>query len=165
MNDIQPMISAISSVSLRVMKPLFAALVLATTPAFASFPGAEALAKLVESEFDLNADGKIDQGEWQAGVEKGFKEMDLDGDGLLSSKELDALNSPIAEEIGDFAGKIVAALIKNLVLTMDADKDGAVSLKEYSTLTDPLFARLDANKDSNVDSAELLELPMKMISK
>lgn len=148
------------------MKSLAAAILILSAPsAFAAFPGAEALAKLVESQFDLNADGKIDQGEWQAGAERGFKEMDLDGDGLLSSKELDALNSPIAEEIGDFAGKIVAALIKNVVLTMDADKDGAVSLKEYTTLTDPLFARLDANKDSILDATELLDLPTKMISK
>lgn len=135
-------------------------LILATLPLHAALPGADALAGLITKQFDTNADTILDAGEWQAGIEKGFQEIDSNGDGSITAAELDALADPIGNETGEFAAKLVTVLIKQVVLTMDSDKDGSVSLKEYTAQATSIFTKLDTSKSGSVEQAEL---PTKLI--
>lgn len=130
----------------------------------AELPGAGALADVVLKHFDTNGDSKIDSGEWQAGVEDSFREMDADGDGRISGAEMDALGEAIGKEAGEAAGAVLGKLVKTLLLTMDADKDGSVSRDEFMKATGALFAKLDVSKNAELTRDELLSLPLKMLA-
>lgn len=83
-------------------------LLILTFPQFVSaieIPGSSALAALIVSHFDNNADGTLDPGEWQAGMENGFAEIDNDGSGSVAAGELRELAGPLGDEIGEFAAQ------------------------------------------------------------
>lgn len=129
----------------------------------AAVPGAESLAKLITRQFDANGDTLLDAGEWQAGMKKGFDEVDRDSDGSITAEELDALADPLSHELGGAPAQVVVLLIKKIVLSLDADHNGSVSLKEFTGQTDALFKKLDADSSGSVDQAELQELPLRVI--
>ena len=131
----------------------------------AAIPGAESLAKLITAEFDTNADGVIDQGEWQNGIANGFDKLDSNRDGSARPDEADALTKDLAEDSGDFAAGLIVALIKQVLISLDADGDKSVSRKEYDALSDGIFTKLDADKNSRLTLAEISELPLKLIAK
>ncbi len=149
------------------MKHLLAAslVLLGANTSFAAVPGAESLAKLITHEFDTNADGILDQGEWQNGIAGSFDQMDTNHDGSIKPEEVDAMSDDISAEAGDIGGVILVGLIKQALLALDQDGDKAVNRKEFNTLTDGLFTKLDADKNASLTLAELSELPVKMVSK
>lgn len=149
------------------MKPLLITFlfVFGTHTLRAAVPGAEALAKLIAQEFDTNADGLLDQGEWQNGIGGSFDKMDTNRDGSIKPEEVDAMGDDIAAEAGDIGGVVLVALIKQALLTLDQDGDKAVSRKEFDALTDGIFTKLDADKSASLTPAELSDLPVKMLTK
>ena len=130
----------------------------------AAIPGAEALAKLIASEFDTNSDDVLDQGEWQNGIAESFGKLDSNNDGGIKADEVDGMQEDISEEAGDVGGTIIVALIKQLLFSLDADGDKIVSRKEYDTLADRIFEKLNADKNLNLTLAELAKLPVKLIT-
>jgi hypothetical protein len=131
--------------------------------ASAALPGADALAKLIIHEFDTNSDDAIDSGEWQNGIEGSFGDMDTNGDGSVESDEVNGLTEDIAEETGELAAGLIVAMIKQILLALDADGNKLVSSKEYSGLSTEIFTKLDVNKDNSLSIAELAELPVKAL--
>ena len=152
-----------SSLSVILVGCLALVLVLVPRPSLAALPGAEALAGLILGEFDLNADSIVDAGEWQAGVEKGFDEMDANGDGSLSEAELDGLAGPISEGAGGIVADVLTGLIKRIVMTLDKNGDKLVSKAEYLAGCEKIFKMLDANQDGQLSKVELLDLPAKWL--
>jgi len=131
-----------------------------TTPkALAEIPGLDALGGLVSEQFDKDSNDKISSTEWQAGIADGFDEMDTDGNGGLTSAELDQLADPIRDEFGDLGAMLVSALIKSVVLAFDTDKNQVVGRSEYTAGAKKVFSGLDSNGDDSVTEAELKKLP------
>ena len=149
------------------MKPLFITVlfVFSAHTLHAAVPGAEALAKLITHEFDTNADGLLDQGEWQGGIARSFDQLDKNHDGTIKPDEVDALSGDLAEEAGEIGGTILVVLIKQALLTLDQDGDKAVSRKEFDALTEGIFTKLDGDKNGSLTLAELSDLPVKMVTK
>jgi Ca2+-binding EF-hand superfamily protein len=136
----------------------------ATSPiASASLPGMDQLADLIIKEFDLNADGYLDQEEWESGVSKEFAEIDTNADGRITISEIDDLVNPLREEIGETAAKVVVALIKPLMMTLDKNGDRIISKEEYLDGCNAIFKKLDANHDGRISRAELEDLPLRLL--
>ncbi len=138
---------------------------LSLTPSQAEIPGVDALGSLLGEQFDTNADGEIDTGEWNTGIANGFDSLDADGSGDVEAAEVDELGDPIREQFGDFGGLLVVALVKALVLTLDTDKNKIVSREEYTKETEKILQRLDTNGNGSVSEAELRSLPNKLLAK
>lgn len=131
-----------------------------TTPAgSADVPGLDALGGLVRKQFDTDSNDKISSAEWQTGIGDGFEEMDSDGDGGLTTAELDQLANPIRDEFGDLGAMLVSALIKSAILAFDSDKNQSVSRSEYDGGSRKVFSGLDTDGDDSVTEAELKNLP------
>ena len=148
------------------MKPrafLLAGLLVAAPNAHAAIPGADLLVGLIAREFDSNADDVIDAGEWQSGCLVGFEQMDANQDGSISAAEIEALQAPIGEEIGDLGGAVAAILIKKILMTLDKNGDMLVSKQEYLAGCETIFKKLDANGDGQLTKAELAELPTRLL--
>ena len=143
----------------RILLPV---LLISASPLIAALPGGEGLAKLIMSQFDTNADKLLDAGEWQAGVAKGFDQMDTNGDGSITEGEIDGLTEEIAKETGDLAAGVVVALIKKVIMSLDADGSKTVSRKEYTGKAEGIFKKLDSDSDGKVTMAELEELPLRV---
>jgi hypothetical protein len=125
-------------------------LLLAASPAFAA-PGPEAdnprPARPSNSgvmRYDTNKDGFVDRGEWDAGQEARFRQLDTNNDGKLSKDELNThtRNDRQAERQENFFRR------------MDRDRDGFVSKAEFMAQADRNFARCDADKDGKINAAE-----------
>ena len=124
------------------------------------------LADVMIEYLDTNGDHIIDIGEFQAGCARGFDEMDTDGDGFISTKELDALGGMLAKSgenalVAAASGVLLASWIK----TMDADGDGRVSREEFLKGCEKYFDKLDSDKDHKLTRDELMALPAKMLAK
>ena len=136
-----------------------------TQPCRAAVPGADILADLILSEFDTNADGIIDGGEWQTGIEKSFDDIDEDHDGKITGEEIDALAGPISETTGTVGAKIVTVMVKKLLMLLDKNGDGVITKDEFKDGCEAMFKKLDTNHDGKLSKEELLELPVKAFSK
>jgi len=125
------------------------------------------LAGVMIEYLDTNSDHVIDLGEFQSGCDRGMGEMDLDGDGFLSDKELGGLGAMLAEskEAGGFVATAAGVLLASWMKTMDADHDGRVSRDEFKTGCQEYFTKLDANKDNTLARDELLALPARILGK
>jgi hypothetical protein len=125
------------------------------------------LADIMIAYLDTNNDRAIDLGEFQAGCDHGFGEMDTDSDGFLSDKELGQLGAMLAESkeasglVAAAAGVILASWIK----TMDADHDGRVSREEFRKGGEDYATKLDVNKDHLISRDEILALPARILEK
>lgn len=149
------------------MKTLLATacLTIATLPSLqAALPGAEPLAKLIDSQFDTNADNLIDAGEWQSGIADSFDKLDVNGDGGITGAEIDGLQEEIGNETGTgIASGLVTAIIKQILLSLDKNKDGTVSKQEYSEQSGAFFGKLDADTNGSLTQVELAALPAKIL--
>lgn len=141
------------------------AFTLVASPASAALPGAESLAKLILHEFDTNTNDVIDAGEWQGGITGSFDQMDANGDEFIHPEEVGELTENIARQTGELAAGLIVALVKQIILSLDADGDKLVSRKEFASLSTGIFTRLDTDKDNSLSLAELSELPVKLIVK
>lgn len=139
---------------------------LAATPLLpAAIPGAEPLAGLIIARFDTNSDQLIDAGEWQSGIADSFAELDSNSDGNITGQEIDGMQGDIGKETGDLAAIVVTALIKQVILSLDADANKSVSQKEYGGSSSGFFAKLDADSNGSLTKTELAALPAQLLSK
>ena len=124
------------------------------------------LADVMIEYLDTNSDHVIDIGEYQVGCARGFGEMDTDGDGFITKKELEALGGMLIKSgenalVATASGVLLASWIKS----MDADGDGRVSRDEFLKGCGKYFDKLDENKDQKLTRDELLALPAKILTK
>ena len=96
--------------------------------------------------YDANKDGFVDRGEWDAGQEARFRQLDTDKDGKLSKDEL----FPRASRADDRQLERQDRRFQR----MDRDRDGVVSKAEFMAQADRNFARCDADKDGRINTAE-----------
>jgi hypothetical protein len=96
--------------------------------------------------YDTNKDGFVDRGEWDAGQEARFRQLDTDKDGKLSKAEL----FPGSSRADDRQLERQDAFFRR----MDRDRDGFVSKAEFMAQADRNFARCDADKDGRINTAE-----------
>ena len=96
--------------------------------------------------YDTNKDGFVDRGEWDAGQEARFRQLDTDKDGKLSKDELFSRPS----RADDRQLERQDAFFRR----MDRDRDGFVSKAEFMAQADRNFARCDADKDGRINTAE-----------
>jgi Ca2+-binding EF-hand superfamily protein len=98
-------------------------------------------------EFDADGDGSITSAELEAGLTARQDEMletvDTNGDGSLSAEELEAASDRLAEHL----------------LRLDTDEDGAVSSAELAAAVAAkkaeILERLDSNDDGTLSAEEL----------
>ncbi len=97
-------------------------------------------------EMDTNGDGMISKAEFDAAHDKHFKEMDTNGDGKLSPDEMKAGHQKMMEQ-----GK------NKHFDEADANHDGALTREEAKNM--PMlskhFDEVDTNKDGKVTREEL----------
>ncbi len=89
--------------------------------------------------FDANRDGQISEREWT----NVFDKIDEDGDGILSTEELEESRRRVREEAG-----------KRIFEKLDADGDGTISKEEFPG-PDDRFNKIDSNSDGEVTPEEL----------
>ena len=94
--------------------------------------------------YDANKDGFVDRGEWDAGQEARFRQLDTNNDGKLTKEEL------TGQTRNDRQAERQEALFRR----MDRDRDGFVSKAEFMALADRNFMRCDADKDGKINAAE-----------
>lgn len=146
-------------------KPLLiSALLFSFSHLFAfEIPGASALADVILERFDENEDGVLDTGEWQAGIDEGFGQLDQDGNGNIDEVEKKNLDGLIGEEVGEGKAKLVSPIITTALRSFDENDDEAVSEEEFSKKANDLFKKLDTNSDAEVTKQELKQLPLKLL--
>ena len=93
--------------------------------------------------FDLDGDGKVTSQELDQALHAEFNKYDVDHDGVLSATETRAANAAIA------------ALADGSSPVLDWNGDGHVDFKEYATQWLSLFERLDADHDGVVTQDEM----------
>lgn len=101
-------------------------------------------------DWDGNADGMVDNEEWDAGWSDGalFGSMDADGDGNISEEEYDGRMGSAQITSGQTTtGSISDSGFGNC----DVNDDGMLSQVEVSSCT---RLRLDASGDGNLDEGE-----------
>lgn len=147
-----------------MLKPLFL-LLLAASTLHAALPGGDALAGLIIGEFDGDSDALVSRAEWERGVGGSFGMLDENGDGSIAAQEVDALKGEIARQTGEVSAGLIVAIVKQVLLTLDANKDRLVSRKEYDALALGIFDKLDADRNGSLTRAELAELPVRLITR
>lgn len=99
---------------------------------------------------DADKDGKLTQAELNAYRTAWVKDVDSNGDGLISADELSAMHLKAAQAR-------IEAQSKEMIANRDMDGDGKLSVVELLTppLPAKLFERLDTDKDGAISQAEL----------
>jgi Ca2+-binding EF-hand superfamily protein len=142
---------------------LLAAMIFSPSTVHSQIPGVNAIGDLIGEQFDTNEDGKIDNKEWQTGVNNSFDSLDADDNGSIEPGEIDELGEPIRKQFGDFGGALVVGLAHAIVDTFDTDNNKTVSREEYDKETKKFFTRLDVDDNGSVSEAELRSLPTKLL--
>ena len=88
--------------------------------------------------------------------------MDVNGDGEITADEIDSLSGEIAKETGDLASGLVVALIKKVIMSLDADGSKSVSRKESPEKAEGILRKLDSDSNGLLTQAELAELPSRL---
>jgi len=95
---------------------------------------------------DSNKDGKITLDEMKPKAEKRVLRLDADGDGVVTSAEIDA-----------YLNKGIERRKERLMSRLDADKDGKITQGEVDAFIEALFNDADSDHDGAVTLAEARE--------
>lgn len=93
---------------------------------------------------DTNMDRQVSRDEFLHLTERRFETLDTDGDGTLSTAELDAFAAQRAREIRE-----------RFVERLDANDDGVISEQEFKAPAERRFSRLDADSDGAIERNEM----------
>jgi Ca2+-binding EF-hand superfamily protein len=117
--------------------------------------------------FDVNQDEQITLDEVQSVRTAHFEEMDVDGNGLVNSEELESFRAQMREQYQNGAipnrrgkGQGMGGCLGNgfgmgnQLERLDNDGDGQISISEF-TANVPLFDRFDADENGIVTKEEL----------
>jgi hypothetical protein len=99
-------------------------------------------------KLDTNGDGKVTQGEFQAGRSAQMLALDSNKDGKLSRAEFAALGESRAKAKRERRADHMWA-------RLDGDKDGVLSRAEMDGALMARFQRMDADKDGALTGSEL----------
>lgn len=140
-------------------------------------PSASDLASKIMEEKDSDADGLLSIEEIGLS-EEAFSNLDLNGDGSVSSDELqESISSMLdgmknqtttPEEFGSFLSELgidvphpppppppsVSEMATSIFQSSDSDSNGLLSIEELG-LTEELFAQFDSDEDGNITQEEL----------
>jgi Ca2+-binding EF-hand superfamily protein len=111
---------------------------------------------------DRDRNGMVSHQEFMQFMAAEFRRLDLNKDGVLDVGELGRLQ--VRERAADSATPLDTRLAagapetRQLLLAMDADRNGKVSRQEFMQFMEAEFQRLDTNKDSELDVAELTQV-------
>lgn len=108
-----------------------------------AWAGAEKMRGHVFERVDANKDDKVTADEIRPFTNKRFARFDADGDGVVSTEEIDA--------------HLMKRMIKwrqRLLLRFDGDGDGTITRTEFTDKADAMFQRVDANDDGAIDREE-----------
>ena len=106
-------------------------------------------------ELDANGDGLITSDEMQAHMQARFATADTDGDGKLTRQELSA-------KMEARQSQRRARHLDKMISRRDADGDGALSIEEMrSGRAEHMFAKVDADGDGALSKAEFEEMKKK----
>lgn len=111
------------------------------------------------NKFDLNKDGKIDHGEWEAVKkrtvyrEKHWPEYNTNSDKFITLDEVPDKDAGPSEPAPKEKTEPTASQIA-FVVKFDKDQDGKLSEKEY---TGPYFSVYDRNGDGFIEALEAPE--------
>ena len=103
--------------------------------------------------FDSNADGRVTQEEYLAGLRQRFAAADRNRDGGLSADELPAFLFP-TRRAGTTPPANEAQRMAGMVRRNDTNNDGRLSFDELQPLMQRRFQRMDANRDGVVTAEE-----------
>jgi hypothetical protein len=123
-----------------------------TVPAVApSIPSATAAPQVARKLFsfdgvDVDGNGFISAAEHAAGWSRTFEAMEADGDGVLTTQELDDARAAI--------GRLSLLSSERLIKAADQDGSGALTLAEYMAASNRSFQSRDGNGDGRLDRAE-----------
>ncbi|MCK5525215.1 MAG: EF-hand domain-containing protein [Thiomargarita sp.] len=117
--------------------------------------------------FDVNQDEQITLDEVQSVRTAHFEQMDVDGNGLVNSDELETFRAHKREQYqndatqnrrgkgqGKGQGGCIGNGMGNQLERLDNDGDGQISLSEF-TANVPLFDRFDADENGIITQEEL----------
>ena len=100
------------------------------------------------ARMDTNNDGKLTRAEFK-GSDWLFERIDADGDGVITREEA----AKFRASRGAGPGGVVQGFMAPQLRAMDEDGDGKISRNEF-TGPEPMFDRLDADKDGFIIPAE-----------
>lgn len=141
------------------MQPRFVSVIVAFWIALAPACADDPLSRLVTGHFDTNSDGVIDLGEWQAGLDEAFDEIDANADGAITAEDLADFKVSLSRSMGEVAAAVVAVVMDKAIKAFDTDNTGRVSREQFVAGCVALFRKLDADNDGSVTVAELATLP------
>ncbi len=113
----------------------------------------------IMKRFDVNQDEQITLDEVQSVRTARFNKMDVDGNGLVNSEELESFKTKMREESQNNAtqnrrGRWQGMEKRYQLKRLDKNGDGQVSLGEFTTNVS-LFNRFDADKNGIITKEEL----------
>jgi Ca2+-binding EF-hand superfamily protein len=95
-------------------------------------------------QLDLDGDGVISRDEFDVAIARRFARLDTDADGTLSFEQMHARRAPRSEDRARLRFDRI-----------DTDGDGRISIQEFTVAADRRFARMDRNGDGLIQADEL----------
>ena len=104
-------------------------------------PGLQQSRKKGVMRFDFNGDGAVTFDEFSAGAQKRFEMLDADGNGIVTTAEIDA-----------HLMKQLVRKRQRLLKMRDFDGDGSISRKEFEFGVQQRFTRLDRDGNGRLEA-------------
>ena len=119
--------------------------VLARDPRVASSQVAEVQVNIrLMLSFDANKDGSVSRDEVEAGLKTQFEQADMDRNGMLNLREIQAENARRWQTAGTASSPLI-----------DWNQDGTVNLAEFSGTAYSVFSQLDRDRGGSLAGNEL----------
>ena len=94
--------------------------------------------------YDENSDGTVTRDELEAGLRRQFAAADLNHDGKIDIREMQAENDRRFRAFGTAASPLI-----------DWNQDGMIDLTEFASTARSVFEEMDKNHDGKLDGNEL----------